>query len=109
MLLGMSKRADPVLKQRLAERLRSLREERHLTQDQLAELTGIEQGTISAIESGRRGMGIEVLCALFWRIPGVSLHYMIGEDTTKRHRATGATEKKHDPPSRHAVARHGSG
>lgn len=43
----------------VGESLRILRELQELSQRQLAELTGIPQATISAIENGRVNLGIE--------------------------------------------------
>jgi len=43
----------------VGESLRILRELQELTQSQLAELTGIPQATISAIENGRVNLGVE--------------------------------------------------
>lgn len=40
---------------RLAKNLRRIREERHLTQEQLGEMAEVKQGTLSGMESGRRG------------------------------------------------------
>lgn len=41
------------------ESLRILRELQELSQNQLAELTGIPQSTISAVEKGRVNLGVE--------------------------------------------------
>lgn len=41
------------------ESLRIIRELQELSQNQLAELTGIPQSTISSIESGRINLGVE--------------------------------------------------
>jgi transcriptional regulator with XRE-family HTH domain len=41
------------------ESVRILREMQELSQSQLAELTGIPQATISAIENGRVNLGVE--------------------------------------------------
>jgi transcriptional regulator with XRE-family HTH domain len=43
----------------VGESLRILRELQELSQRQLAELTGISQATISAIENGRVNLGVE--------------------------------------------------
>jgi len=43
----------------VGESLRILRELQELSQNQLAELTGIPQATISAIENGRVNLGVE--------------------------------------------------
>lgn len=41
------------------ESVRTIRESQELSQNQLAELTGIPQSTISSIESGRINLGVE--------------------------------------------------
>lgn len=41
-------------------RLKELREQAGMTQERLAELSGVYQETIARIEKGRRRMGIEV-------------------------------------------------
>ena len=46
------------------ESVRILRELQELSQSQLSELTGISQGTISAIENGRVNLGVERAKAL---------------------------------------------
>ena len=43
----------------VGESLRILRELQELSQNRLAELTGIPQATISAIENGRVNLGVE--------------------------------------------------
>ena len=43
----------------VGESVRILRELQELTQEQLADLTGIPQSTISAIENGRVNLGVE--------------------------------------------------
>lgn len=43
----------------VGESVRILRELQELSQSQLAELTGISQATISAIENGRVNLGVE--------------------------------------------------
>ena len=46
------------------ESVRILRELQELSQSQLSDLTGISQGTISAIENGRVNLGVERAKAL---------------------------------------------
>jgi len=43
----------------VGESVRIIRELQELTQNELAELTGIPQSTISAIENGRVNLGVE--------------------------------------------------
>lgn len=50
MIPGMPPHPDD---QRLANRLRLARVERHLTQDELARAVGVSRNTIGSIESGR--------------------------------------------------------
>ncbi len=44
----------------MGESLRIMRELQELSQNQLAELTGIPQATISAIENGRVNLGVQL-------------------------------------------------
>lgn len=58
-----------VLVMRPGNRLRDLRKRAHITQEQLAELTGVSQPAISQIENGRLSMDIHWMRA-FARILG---------------------------------------
>jgi transcriptional regulator with XRE-family HTH domain len=49
---------------RLAEGLRNVRVERHLSQSDLARLTGVSPSAISQAEAGRRGLGLDTLLTL---------------------------------------------
>jgi transcriptional regulator with XRE-family HTH domain len=49
---------------RLAEGLRVLRAERHLTQSDLARMVGVSPSAISQAEAGRRGLGLDTLLSL---------------------------------------------
>jgi transcriptional regulator with XRE-family HTH domain len=49
---------------RLAEGLRSVRTQRHLTQSELARLIGVSPSAISQAEAGRRGLALDSLLAL---------------------------------------------
>lgn len=49
---------------RLSEGLRRIREERHLTQTEMARLAGISASAISQAESGRRGLSLETVVTL---------------------------------------------
>lgn len=53
------KRAKPNIEISPGEMLKTLRELQEMTQKELAELTGIPQSNISAIESGQRKIGRE--------------------------------------------------
>jgi len=58
----------------VGESVRILRELQELSQNQLSELTGIPQATISAIENGRVNLGVErakVLARALKRHPAV--------------------------------------
>ena len=60
----------------LIKRIRDLREDRDLTQQQMAELLQIHQTTYSSYERGKLGVPSEVLCQLadFY---GVSVDYLL--------------------------------
>lgn len=57
-------------------RIRALRRERGYTQEQLAELIGVDRGFLCKVERGQRGFSIDVLVILRG-IFGVSLEYLI--------------------------------
>lgn len=46
---------------RIGSRIRDLREEAGMTQDELAEITGLKRPNISRIESGRYNTGQDIL------------------------------------------------
>lgn len=52
------------LRQRVGERVRARRTELALTQEALAERLDLDESTVRAIESGRRGVSLETLVAL---------------------------------------------
>jgi transcriptional regulator with XRE-family HTH domain len=56
-------RSEPSLG-RLAQGLRRVREQRHLTQAELARLAGVSPSAISQTESGRRGLSLDTLVTL---------------------------------------------
>ncbi len=58
-------------------RLRDMREDRDLTQKQLAEYLHIRQNTYSQYENGRRELPIDALVALA-RFFGTSTDYILG-------------------------------
>ena len=53
------RRARPVVEVSVGESVRIIRELQELSQSALAELTGIPQSTISAIENDRINLGVE--------------------------------------------------
>jgi Predicted transcriptional regulators len=59
------------------ERIRNLREDRDLTQQQLAQLLFVNRRTYSSYETGVRTMSPEILIQLA-RIHGVSVDYLLG-------------------------------
>ncbi len=58
-------------------RLKDMREDRDLTQTQLAQILHIRQNTYSQYENGQRGLPIEILIALA-RFYGTSTDYLLG-------------------------------
>ena len=64
------------------ERLRALREDRDLTQKQLAAVLGVAQTTYSQYELGKRPLPIEFLLVLC-RFYSVSADYILGLTTNK--------------------------
>jgi len=63
----------------LGARIAQLRKEQNLTQQQLAELTGMSQQSIASWEVGRLRVAVSMLPALA-RTLGVSVEALIGED-----------------------------
>ena len=61
------------------ERLRGLREDKDLSQTQIARLLHIAQTTYSQYETGKRALPIECLIALC-KYYGVSADYVLGLD-----------------------------
>jgi transcriptional regulator with XRE-family HTH domain len=59
MIMKMYRPAKKRIEVSVGESVRILRELQELSQSQLAELTGIPQATISAIENGRVNLGVE--------------------------------------------------
>jgi transcriptional regulator with XRE-family HTH domain len=60
------------------QRVQAVREHRGLSQNQLAQRSGLPQATVSRIESGvRAGAGVEVLTKLALAL-GVSTDYLCG-------------------------------
>ncbi len=64
-------------------RLRDMREDRDLTQRELAEYLHIRQNTYSQYENGRRELPIDALIALA-RFFGTSTDYILGLTDEKR-------------------------
>lgn len=61
------------------ERLKKARKARQLTQRELASLTKMDQGHISRLESGGKGVSMEHLQEIA-RALGVTISHLIGED-----------------------------
>ena len=61
-----------------SERLKKARKARQLTQRQLADLTKMDQGHISRLESGGKGVSMEYLNEIAKAL-GVTVSYLIGE------------------------------
>ena len=65
-----------------SEKLRLLREAKHLTQQQVANAVGVSKATISAYETASKAPSIEVIIRLA-RFYGVSVDYLVGVDSPK--------------------------
>jgi transcriptional regulator with XRE-family HTH domain len=66
---------------RLGEGLRRLRQERHLTQVDLARIAGVTPSAISQAEAGHRGLSLDTLLLLAER-SGISLDELLGVRST---------------------------
>ena len=64
-------------------RIRDLREDNDLTQQQLADYLHIRQNTYSQYENGQRQLPIDTLIALA-RFYNVSIDYLLGETNEKQ-------------------------
>ena len=64
------------------EKLRLLREEKHLTQLQVANKVGVSKATISAYETASKAPSLEVIIRLA-RFYGVSVDYLVCVDAPK--------------------------
>lgn len=64
--------------ERLARSIRAARKARGLTQQELADRLGIDQGHISRVERGQKGATIDVISAIAAEL-GVSVAYLFGE------------------------------
>ena len=65
-----------------SEKLRLLREAKHLTQLQVASKVGVSKATISAYETASKAPSIEVIIRLA-RFYGVSVDYLVSVDAPK--------------------------
>jgi transcriptional regulator with XRE-family HTH domain len=65
------------------ERIRSLREDRDLTQEKVGKAINVPQRTYAYYESGQRMVPPQVLCALA-DLYGVSVDYILGRSDNKK-------------------------
>ena len=65
------------------ERIRNLREDRDLTQKQIAEFLHIKQNTYSQYENGHRQIPLDMLIKLA-RYYNTSVDYLVGETSEKK-------------------------
>jgi transcriptional regulator with XRE-family HTH domain len=62
----------------LAARVKSMRTERHLSQETLAERAGMHRTYLSSIERGRRNVPLDTVCRLAWAL-GVEVRDLLTE------------------------------
>lgn len=62
---------------RVGEGIRRIRQERNLTQHQIAEMAGVTAAAISQAETGRRGLSLDTLVPLCESL-GITLDYLLG-------------------------------
>lgn len=74
----------------LAPRLRQLRIDRHLRQEQVAQLIGVAKSTVSAYENDLRQPCLDILIR-FANLYGVSVDYLIGRTDTITVNVSGLT------------------
>lgn len=74
----------------LAPRLRQLRLEKHLRQDQVAALIGIDKSTVSAYENDLRQPSCEIL-ARFANLYRVSVDFLLGRNDNQTLDVSGLT------------------
>ncbi len=88
----------------LPARIKAARKARKLTQRELATLTGMDQGHISRLESGGKGVSMEHLHEIAKAL-GVTVSHLIGEDVREdraTYKTTGirsALLSSHDTPA----------
>ena len=94
---GITVRAELALG-RLGEGLARLREDRHLSQAELARLAGVSASAISQAEAGRRGLSVDTLLALSEQL-GVGIDHILGSAKdpeyllARRDRASGSPKQ----------------
>lgn len=80
----------------IVKRLKRCRQERRLTQEQLAEKVGIETGSLANIESGHRLFSVDLLLRLMDELD-VSADYILKGYTTADNSAIIESMKKMSP------------
>lgn len=75
----------------LGEKIRNLREDKELSQRQLADILGVSPSTVGMYEQGRRSPDKEMILELA-KFFGVSVDYLLGTTNIK----TSKTQSKHE-------------
>lgn len=66
----------------ISENLKRMREEKGLSQSQLAKLVGVSQGMIAQVERGTKTLTLPTAKAIVDKL-GYTLYDLLGEDTEK--------------------------
>lgn len=66
----------------ISENLKRMREEKGLSQSQLAKLVGVSQGMIAQVERGTKTLTLPTAKAIVDKL-GYTLYDLLGEDTDK--------------------------
>ncbi len=90
--MARKRQNQPTLEERIQTRIRWLRKERRLTQEQLCDLAGISRDAISRIESGSRAPTLSTLDRVAAAL-GVSWAEIVGDGPELKHTHSSVAER----------------